>query len=165
MPQSKCIWWWNDASPGFRWIIYVYVKNLSTSRLRRAWNIYSHPLLWNQLACPEKGIVDSYMILTHWDRDKMATIWQKIFSNAFSLKKNRWIAIKISLTFVRLLIRLNIYGSLAFPEKFNFDTESSYGLSKCRISIIPICYTLKLLNIVFLGDAPHSFVISIELVP
>ena len=37
--------------------------------------------------------------LSHWGRDKMATILQTMFSNAFSWNKNVWILLKISLKF------------------------------------------------------------------
>ena len=39
-------------------------------------------------------------LLTHWGRDKMATIFQKTFSNGFLLNQNVWISINISLKFV-----------------------------------------------------------------
>ena len=38
--------------------------------------------------------------LTHWARDKMATISQTTFSNAFFFNENIWILINISLNFV-----------------------------------------------------------------
>ena len=38
--------------------------------------------------------------LTHWDHDKMATIVQTTFSNAFHWMKNVWTSINISLKFV-----------------------------------------------------------------
>ena len=44
--------------------------------------------------------------LTHWDRDKMAAIFQTTFSNAFFLNENVWISLKLSLKFV-LKVRIN----------------------------------------------------------
>ena len=41
-----------------------------------------------------------HYILTHWGRDNIAAISQTTLSNGFSLNKNVWISIKISLKFV-----------------------------------------------------------------
>ena len=45
-------------------------------------------------------------VLIHWGRDKIATISQTKFSNAFSWMKNIWISINISLKFVTK-VRIN----------------------------------------------------------
>ena len=39
-------------------------------------------------------------VLTHWGRDKMAAIFQMIFSNGLSGNENVWISIYVSLKFV-----------------------------------------------------------------
>ena len=39
-------------------------------------------------------------VLTYWGHDKMASIFQTTFSNAFYMNENVWVSIKISLKFV-----------------------------------------------------------------
>ena len=41
-----------------------------------------------------------HSVLTHWSRDKMASIFQTTFLNAFTWTKKKYVSIKISLKFV-----------------------------------------------------------------